>query len=262
MRPPLDADSVRAAVVRGGGLWRRIEVVPETGSTNADLLERADQEPTGTVLVAEWQNAGRGRLGRTWTTPPRAALTFSFLIRPDLPAANRGWLPLIAGIATAAAVREVSGLDPRLKWPNDVLLVNRKAAGILAEAAGSVVVIGIGINVSSTEPELPPPGPGGLPPTSLAVAGAHAVTREALLIALLGEFERLSTAGYSPAWREEYLSWSATVGTAVRVELPGDKTLTGTATGIDDSGRLVVAPDRGAPVAVSAGDVVHLRYGL
>ncbi|MGD0556029.1 MAG: biotin--[acetyl-CoA-carboxylase] ligase [Streptosporangiaceae bacterium] len=256
-RAPLDADQVRAAVLRPGGLWRRIDVVQETGSTNADLLAAAETTDQGIVLVAESQNAGRGRLGRTWTSPPRAALTFSVLLRPSLPATKRGWLPLIAGIAAAAAIQKVSGLDPRLKWPNDVLIAGRKTAGILAEATGPFVVIGTGINVSTTQAELPPPGPGGLPPTSLAVAGADDVTREALLIALLAELERLYVAGQE--WREEYLRWSGTVGTAVRVELPGDRTLTGTATGIDADGQLLVATSGGVPVTVSAGDVVHLR---
>jgi len=256
-RAPLDAETVRAAVLRPGGLWRRIEVVPETGSTNADLLAAAETGNERTVLVAESQNSGRGRLGRTWITPPGVALTFSVLLRPDLPVAKRGWLPLITGIAAASAVRAVSGLEAQLKWPNDVLIAHRKTAGILAEAAGPFVVIGTGINVSTTQDELPPPGPGGLPPTSLAVAGADGVTREALLIALLTELERLYSAG--PQWHEEYLRWSATIGTAVRVELPGDRALTGTATGIDEDGRLLLDTGNGEPVAVSAGDVVHLR---
>ncbi len=256
-RAPFDADLVRAAVLRPGGLWRRIDVVKETGSTNADLLAAAETADQGIVLVAESQNAGRGRLGRTWTSPPRAALTFSMLLRPSLPAKKRGWLPLITGVAAASAIQAVSGLEARLKWPNDVLIADRKTAGILAEATGPFVVAGIGINVSSTQAELPPPGPGGLPPTSLATAGADGVTREALLTALLAEFERLYVA--DAAWSGEYLRWSATVGTQVRVELPGDRTLTGIATGIDEDGQLLVATSDGVPVAVSAGDVVHLR---
>ena len=94
-----------------------------TGSTNADLLARAAAgEPEGAVLAAEHQSAGRGRLGRTWTSPPRAALTFSVLLRPSsVPRARLGWLPLLAGVAVAAAVRAVAAVDAQLKWPNDVL---------------------------------------------------------------------------------------------------------------------------------------------
>ena len=119
---PLDAARLSAAVIRPGGLWRSVEVVAVTGSTNADLLARAAAgEPEGAVLAAEQQNAGRGRLGRAWVSPPRAALTFSVLLRPAaVPRALLGWLPLLAGVAVAAAVRAVAAVDAQLKWPNDV----------------------------------------------------------------------------------------------------------------------------------------------
>src|SRR5580698_9986395 len=101
-----------------------LDVTPSTGSTNADLLARArDGAPEGEILAAEEQTAGRGRMGRSWQSPPRAALTFSLLLRPaPVPPARRGWLPLLAGAAVAGAVRIVAGLDARLKWPNDVLV--------------------------------------------------------------------------------------------------------------------------------------------
>ena len=106
-RTPLDAAGLRRAAVAPDGLWREIEVVPSTGSTNADLLARALRgEPEGVVLAAEEQTAGRGRMGRTWVSPPYAALTFSVLVRPDVPPARRGWLPLLTGVAVAAAVTE------------------------------------------------------------------------------------------------------------------------------------------------------------
>ena len=157
----LDPAALRAAIVHPGGLWRTVEVTEVTGSTNADLLVRADAgEPEGAVLAAEEQRAGRGRLGRTWTSPPRAALTFSVLLRPaTVPRARLGWLPLLAGVAVAAGVRAVAAVDAQLKWPNDVLVGPAKLAGILAEASGDAVVIGIGVNVSTEPAELPPPGP-------------------------------------------------------------------------------------------------------
>ncbi len=164
--------ALRRAVVRPGGLWRAVEVTAATGSTNADLLDRAAAgAPEGVVLAAEEQRAGRGRLGRVWVSPPRAALTFSLLVRPHAIApARRGWLPLLAGVAVAAAVRAVAGVDARLKWPNDVLAGPAKLGGILAEAAGDAVVVGIGLNVS-TEPvraaaARPGPRRPGLPATS------------------------------------------------------------------------------------------------
>ena len=113
-RAPLDAAALAAAVVTPGGLWRAVEVTERTGSTNSDLLARAAAgEPEGLVLAAEEQVAGRGRLGRTWVSPPRSALTFSVLLRPTaVPRARLGWLPLLAGVAVAAAVRTAAAWTP------------------------------------------------------------------------------------------------------------------------------------------------------
>ena len=272
VREPLDAARLRRAALHPDGPWREIEVVPSTGSTNADLLARARRgEPEGVVLAAEEQAAGRGRMGRTWTSPPRAALTFSLLLNPAVPPARRGWLPLLTGVAVAAAVTEVTGIRTGLKWPNDVLAGNvlageGKLAGILAEAAGDAVVVGIGLNVSTEPAELPRPLPGALPATSLRAAGAQAPDREELLLAILAGFERW----YRP-WRqasgdpdrsglrEEYVRWSATIGRTIRAELPGGQALSGSAAGVDPDGRLLVRVSSGAEVAVAAGDVVHLR---
>jgi len=233
-----------------------VTVVEETGSTNADLLK--SDGPEGSVLVARHQTAGRGRLGRTWHTPKGEALTFSALLRPDaaIPPSRRGWLPLAAGVAVATAVRDLCDLTVSLKWPNDVLHARRKLSGILAEqSASGAVVIGIGLNVSATEDQLPPPGPGGLVPTSLAVAGRPDAEPDALLAAILDDLgRRYDVLRAGGSIRGEYVAWCGTLGQPVRVELPGDKTMTGTATGIDEDGRLLVET-----VAVSAGDVIHLR---
>ena len=164
-RPPLSGAALTKQVVQPGGLWSEVLVVERTGSTNTDCaaLARAGA-PEGLVLAAEEQTAGRGRLGRTWLSPPRAALTFSVLLRPaNVPPARRGWLPLLAGVATTTAVRYVSGLDARLKWPNDLLLGPRKLAGILAEQSGGAVIVGIGVNVSAARAELPVTGAAVLP---------------------------------------------------------------------------------------------------
>ncbi|MBV9094187.1 MAG: biotin--[acetyl-CoA-carboxylase] ligase, partial [Streptosporangiaceae bacterium] len=146
-----DAAALRRAVLRPGGLWRAVEVTAVTGSTSADLLARAAAgAPEGVVRAAEQQTAGRGRRGRAWVSPPGTGLTFSVLLRPaDVPPARRGWLPLLAGVAVAEAVRTVTAVDARLKWPNDLLQSGSKLGGILCEAAGDAVVIGIGINVSA-----------------------------------------------------------------------------------------------------------------
>jgi BirA family transcriptional regulator, biotin operon repressor / biotin---[acetyl-CoA-carboxylase] ligase len=266
-RVPLDPVALRRAVIRPGGLWREIEVVESTGSTNADLLARAlAGEPEGVVLAAEEQRAGRGRMGRTWTSPARAALTFSVLLKPAVPPARRGWLPLLTGVAVTAAVTRVTGVDTRLKWPNDVLAADAKLCGILAEASGDAVVVGIGLNVSTEPAELPDPRPSALPATSLRAAGATALSRANLLLAILEGFERWyrtwQLAGGDPdrsGLRPEYTRLSATIGRTVRAELPGGQALSGPAAGVDSDGRLLVRVSSGSEVAVAAGDVVHLR---
>jgi BirA family biotin operon repressor/biotin-[acetyl-CoA-carboxylase] ligase len=266
-RAPLDATALRSRAVRPDSLWREIEVVESTGSTNADLLARAQQsEPEGTVLAAEEQRAGRGRMGRAWTSPPRAALTFSLLLKPAVPPARRGWLPLLTGVAVAEAVTKATGVETGLKWPNDLLAADAKLAGILAEAAGDAVVVGIGLNVSTEPAEFPSPRPGALPATSLRAAGAAAPDREDILLAILEGFERWyrawQQAGGDPdrsGLRPEYTRLCATIGRAVRAELPGGQALSGSAVGVDSDGRLLVLLSSGSEVAVAAGDVVHLR---
>jgi BirA family transcriptional regulator, biotin operon repressor / biotin---[acetyl-CoA-carboxylase] ligase len=266
-RAPLDAAALRSRAVRPDALWREIEVVESTGSTNADLLARAlAGEPEGTVLAAEEQRAGRGRMGRAWTAPPRAALTFSLLLKPAVPPARRGWLPLLTGVAVAAAVTRATGVETGLKWPNDLLAADAKLAGILAEAAGDAVVVGIGLNVSTEPAEFPNPRPGALPATSLRAAGATALNREDILLAILDGFERWyrawQQAGGDPdrsGLRPEYTRLSATIGRTVRAELPGGQALSGPAVGVDSDGRLLVRVSSGSEVAVAAGDVVHLR---
>jgi len=267
-RGPLDAARLGRGAVRPSGLWRAVEVVGRTGSTNADLLERALRgEQEGVVLAAEEQSAGRGRRGRSWVAPPRSALTFSLLVRPAaVPLARRGWLPLLTGVAVASAVTAATGLETSLKWPNDVLAGKAKLAGILAEAAGDAIVVGVGLNVSAGPAELPPPGPGALPATSLRVAGAPAADREPLLLAILAGFERRYQAWQQAAGdpersglRAEYTGLSGTIGRRVRAELPGGQLLSGLAVGVDPDGRLLVRSSPGAEVPVAAGDIVHLR---
>lgn len=263
-REPLSGAALSRSLVRPGGLWRAIEVTALTGSTNADLLAQAAAgAPQGTVLVAEVQTAGRGRMGRTWLSPPGAALMFSCLLRPEsVPPPRRGWIPLLAGVAVASAVAAVAGLDARLKWPNDVLVGDRKLAGILAEQSSDVIVVGAGINVSTRRAELPVETA-----TSLALEGAARAGRAQLLGAVLGELERLYLAwadGAGPGdpdacgLRAEYCRRCATLGRQVRVEFPGGDAARGTALDVDPDGRLLLRTASG-PLAVSAGDVVHLR---
>ncbi|GGJ66379.1 biotin--[acetyl-CoA-carboxylase] ligase [Streptomyces brasiliensis] len=268
-RPPLGAASLRRGLVREGGLWSEVEVVQRTGSTNSDLVSRAadGRAGEGAVLVAEEQTAGRGRLDRQWTAPPRSGLFFSVLLTPtEVPVARWGWLPLLTGVAVATGLSRAAGVDTALKWPNDVLVTvggeERKAGGILAERAGDDgVVIGVGINVSLRADELPVPQAG-----SLALAGAVTTDRDPLLRAMLRSLEewydRWRSAGGDPAvsgLQETYAAGCATLGRVVRAELPGDRAITGEAVAIDGDGRLILATENGVQEPVGAGDIVHLR---
>jgi BirA family biotin operon repressor/biotin-[acetyl-CoA-carboxylase] ligase len=264
-RPRLDGPALAAALTRDSGLWRSLDVVDEIGSTNAELIARAQDPgdggaPEGTVVVAEHQVTGRGRLDRVWTSPPRTGLTVSFLLRPDVPAARRGWLPLLTGVALAESVAETTGVLPSLKWPNDLLAADgRKLAGILAESSGSAVVVGTGLNVSTTSDELPDTG------TSLARITAATVDRGTVLLAFLRAVERryrrwADVLGdpVSSGLAQDYLAWSSTVGTSVSVTLPDGSTLEGVAQAVDWDGRLVVAT-AGGTVELASGDVRHVR---
>ncbi|MEU5048144.1 biotin--[acetyl-CoA-carboxylase] ligase [Streptomyces sp. NPDC021096] len=264
-RPPLNAAALRRGLLRPGALWTSVDVVPRTGSTNTDLVASGGAE--GAVLIAEEQSAGRGRLDRTWSAPPRSGLFFSVLLTPGpgVPAARWGWLPLLAGVATAAAVSRAAGVDTALKWPNDLLVTvgdeERKAGGILAERTGDSVVVGIGLNVTLRADELPVPGAG-----SLALAGAEVLDRDPLLRAVLRSLEEWyrewRAAGGDPALcrlQEAYATGCATLGRSVRAELPGGRELVGEAVAVDGDGRLVLATAEGVQEPVGAGDIVHLR---
>ncbi|SIR37604.1 biotin--[acetyl-CoA-carboxylase] ligase [Micromonospora avicenniae] len=281
-RPPLSAARLRRALVVPYGPWTRLELRAETGSTNADAAEAARAgEPEGLVVVAERQNAGRGRRGRTWQSPPRAGIATSVLLRPGEAVAERGWsaapntgygwLPLLAGVALVSAVARLAELDAVLKWPNDLLIGDAKCAGVLAEAVPGTspaqppaVVIGIGLNVTLRADELPE-NPTGLPATSLLLAGATATDRDPVLRSLLRSladwYDRWRTAGgdaTASGLRDAYVAACATIDRPVRVLLPDGGELTGTATGIDPDGQLVVETSEG-PRHLAAGDVLHLR---
>ncbi|MEU3280318.1 biotin--[acetyl-CoA-carboxylase] ligase [Streptomyces antibioticus] len=268
-RPPLGAAALRRALVREGGLWSDVRVVQRTGSTNSDLAALAvkGEAAEGAVLVAEEQTAGRGRLDRRWTAPPRSGLFFSVLLRPTgVPVARWGWLTLLTGVAVATGLARAAGVDTALKWPNDLLVTvggeERKAGGILAERAGEDgVVVGVGINVTLRADELPVPQAG-----SLALAGAAGTDRDPLLRAVLRSLEewygRWREAGGDPAaggLQEAYAAGCATLGRSVRAELPGGRALVGEAVAVDGDGRLVIATSDGLREPVGAGDVVHLR---
>jgi len=246
----------------------RLVHVAETGSTNVDLLAD-DSAPHLAVLATLSQTAGRGRLGRTWTAPPGRTLAASVLVeRRGLPVETLGWLPLAAGVAMRASVAAVVGAgEVGLKWPNDVQVDGLKVCGILAQLRGdsSAVVVGAGVNIALGRDELPTPVS-----TSLSLHGAEGPT-EALadrvlsgwladVTALVAALDAAGGDAVASGLHGRVLAECSTLGREVRVELPSGQVLSGTARSIDAEGRLLVRPASGADVAVSSGDVTHLRY--
>ncbi|MCG5431640.1 biotin--[Mycobacterium sp. MYCO198283] len=260
---PFDLTAIRAGVE--GGPWRSVDVVQQTGSTNADLVARAAAGVPigGTVLIAEQQTAGRGRNGRAWTTPARTQLAMSVGVdTAGVPAAAWGWLPLAAGVAVVDALQRAAGVTAGIKWPNDVVADGRKVAGLLAEvASASTVVLGMGINITVSGTDVDITDPDALPVTSLLLLGVEEPDRTAVLLAVLDELARRidqwRTAG-GAGLIADYRVRSATIGSRVRAVMPGGREVVGPARDVDDAGRLLVE-DAGGTVAVAAGDVVHLR---
>jgi BirA family biotin operon repressor/biotin-[acetyl-CoA-carboxylase] ligase len=264
MSTPLEGYPLAAAVSP------RLQVVETTGSTNADLLAAAAAAPQDwphlSVLLTTDQRAGRGRLDRTWTTPPGTALAVSVLVRvPDVPAPARGWVPLIAGAAMTRAVVDQlrgTGHSASLKWPNDVLLDGGKVSGILAEVVPgepAAVVIGAGLNTRMTRADLHIETA-----TSFAAAGLEADEDRLLaeyLRALDTQLGALASAHGDAAAAGilgEIEALCTTIGSEVVVALPDGTKLSGHAQRIDREGRLVVVTGD-VETAVSAGDVVHVR---
>ena len=238
-----------------------VEVVESTGSTNADLAVRARAGvPSWGALVSEEQTAGRGRLTRTWSSPPGTSISMSVLLRPTRPIAEWGLIPLITGLGVARAVESL-GAQAVLKWPNDVLLPaddERKVCGILAEVvSGSTpgVVVGMGVNVSQDRGEFPVDTA-----TSLRLVGVT-VTRPQVVTAVLDQlgelYERWDRYGWA-AVKDSYESVCVTLGRTVRVELPDGTSVPGVAQSITDDGRLLVMTASGER-AFAAGDVHHVR---
>ena len=205
------------------------------------------------VAVADHQTAGRGRLGRTWEAPPGSSLLMSVLLRPGLPADRLHLATAVVALAAAAALDDVAGFHPGLKWPNDLVVDDRKLAGVLAEAdladvAAPAVVVGIGINLNWPD-EVPAEG------VAANQLAGRPIDRDAVLTALLAHLDRRY--GHWTDVASEYRRSCVTVGRVVRVEL-ADETFTGTAADVSDDGHLLV--DIGMCLrTVTAGDVIHVR---
>lgn len=238
-------------------------------STNSEFVRRAADLPDLAVLATDDQSAGRGRLDRVWSAPSGASLAISVFVRLDPAGADPqrlGWLPLLAGVAMTRAVRGLGVSGAGLKWPNDVLVGGRKISGVLTELTAHGVVIGTGLNTRMTEEQLPVPAATSLVIEGVADGEADAPLADRALAAYLRALVELVA-----QWREAPTPRALrpivepvldTLGSAVRVDQPGLAPLRGVAEGLDDDGRLLVRPGDGssAVVAVSAGDVTHLRY--
>lgn len=272
-RPPFDVPRLTESLLDLG--FADVRVVDRTGSTNSDLVAAAGEgAPDLTVLLAEEQVAGRGRLGRTWSAPARSQLIVSVLVRPAVAPDRLGTLPLVTGVALAEAVRGL-GVDAALKWPNDLMVGDRKLAGVLVEAVQltprPAVVVGFGLNVDLREDELPVPhatslvleraraaGDGAGDAAGDAAAGdaagdpagdtagdaAVGVDRQAFTVEVLRRFVDCQR-----RWRtgdatvdDDYRRLCATLGSEVTVTLPGDRTVRGTALRVTPTGELVVRP--------------------
>jgi BirA family transcriptional regulator, biotin operon repressor / biotin---[acetyl-CoA-carboxylase] ligase len=263
-----------------------IDVVPRflpvTGSTNADLLAMAaDGAPEWTVVVAGHQEAGRGRLGRTWAEPPGSSLLASVLLRPALPPARAPLLSLAAGLALAGAVAAVTGVPARCKWPNDVVVDGRKLAGVLVEAVagpGGIrhAVVGAGLNLLQDATELP--AGARIPATSVALELARGGRSgaapepdhgsplpaapdgpEIVRAYLSGLRARYGAGGHglAAAVLPGYRAACDTLGREVRAGLGDGRSVEGIAEDVGPGGELVIRTPAG-PVAVGFGEVEHL----
>lgn len=237
------------------------------GSTNDECLALAARgAPEGSVVVADRQTAGRGRQGRPWVSPPGMGLYASLLLRPPREACELTLLPLLAGVAAAEALRAVAGCEAVLKWPNDVLVGGKKVAGILAEAefsaadgaADAVVVLGLGVNVTTPASALPRRTL--YPATSLLMETGRSVDRAMLLAewrARVAHWYGLWRGGDTATLRARWGELDALRGQAVQVAGAGGVDVRGVGEGVDESGALLVRGADGALTPVVAGDVLR-----
>jgi BirA family biotin operon repressor/biotin-[acetyl-CoA-carboxylase] ligase len=249
-RPALEKSLISEKISQ---YWR-VSVVEVTGSTQDDLAARVlrNEVQSGEVLVTDFQSAGRGRLDRNFEAPKGSALLFSTYIKPQRDKSEWSFLPILAGLVTTLALSE---LDPspasQLKWPNDILIGDKKVGGIIAQVTTDGVILGIGINVGMSPDELPVPHA-----TSLSIEGFATLNRNLLLASFLNTFEEMLL-----RWedgediRHLYRERSATLGRKIQADLPGGGSRTGLAEDISLVGELILEDGQ----RITVGDIVHLR---
>jgi BirA family biotin operon repressor/biotin-[acetyl-CoA-carboxylase] ligase len=224
-----------------------------TASTQIDLSElvNASVAKSGEVIATEFQSNGRGRLDRTFEAPPQSALLFSLYIAPQRARSDWSFISFLAALAMREVITENLVENITLKWPNDILIGDKKVAGLLAQQIGDGVIIGIGLNVAMDADELPVPTA-----TSLALAGSNNLDRNLLLSAFLNRFEIIFNEWDSGSdFLEKYRQVSSTLGRQVRVEVLGRDSIEAEAVSITAQGALILSEG----TEVNVGDVVHLR---
>lgn len=242
-------------------IGRKVHAYDATDST-MDVAHRlaAAGEPDGSVVVAEAQHQGRGRVGRRWLSPKGKGIYASVILRPSLPISQVPHVTLLAAVAVARAVQAGVGLTPQIQWPNDILIGGKKAAGILTELNAELnrvryVILGIGLNVNTPRGQLPAQS------TSLAEELGEPVDRvefaRTLLVQLDQTYRQFLEAGF-PVLLEEWRRHAVFLGRRIRVALPG-RTIDGQALDIDPGGALLVRTDAGMIESISAGDVLIVR---
>jgi BirA family biotin operon repressor/biotin-[acetyl-CoA-carboxylase] ligase len=234
-----------------GSYWR-VSVFQSLASTQSELIGKENLQH-GDVFVTEFQSAGRGRLDRTFEATESSALLFSLYLEPKPDKLEWSAIPLLTGLSLVNALKSLDGkVATSLKWPNDLLIGDKKVAGILVEARDSGVVVGIGLNVDMNKSELPVPAA-----TSLAIENFAELNRNVILPEILKNFAltiELWESGSSIAM-EQYRQVSSTLGKEVEVHLPSGEILNSRAMGINERGELQLA----SGARVNVGDVIHLR---
>ncbi|MDA8106336.1 MAG: biotin--[acetyl-CoA-carboxylase] ligase [Nitrospiraceae bacterium] len=260
----LSSDEILAGVC--GFLWKKVCLFESVDSTNERALALASSEvpPHGTVIIADAQSSGRGRLGRKWFSPPGRNIYMSALLKPEIGLRDATLLTIVGALAGVVALRNKTGLDLRIKWPNDLMVNNKKIGGILTEIRSdpekiNLAVIGIGVNVNSEVVDFPEELSGIV--TSARTEAGRMFSRVGIIIEILRELERwyktLTNEGRRPLL-EEWKSRSSTIGKKVRIVL-GNEILSGVAETIDDNGMLILRTGSGGKRRISSGDVMELR---
>jgi BirA family biotin operon repressor/biotin-[acetyl-CoA-carboxylase] ligase len=257
----LHADDLIARLGKTNAIGRDIRVFEETTSTN-DVIEKLarDNVKEGVVVFAESQTKGRGRLGRKWISPARKGLWFSILLRPDLRPQEATQLTVASATALRRAIEAVTGLKPKIKWPNDILIDGKKTSGILTELSAEVdrvkhIILGIGVDVNLSATEFPPELR--KIATSLKIESGKTISRADLAVRILRELDVDYTRvchGEFEAIADEWEEHCGTLGQTVTIHI-GDRQMHGRAESLDDDGALLLRTEHGTLERVTGGDV-------